>query len=77
MKSIGQLMKELGLRPDAPQSTAEALIKNLVKAANQAPPRPRPAEQLSFDFSKAEDSQAALDTSSRSQAPGSGSAESA
>lgn len=64
MKSVGQIMEELGFKKDAPDSVKRALIKNLVAAANSANPRNpieapqeepkvQPGEQLSFNFGDA------------------------
>ncbi|MBX2995608.1 MAG: hypothetical protein KF681_12325 [Bdellovibrionaceae bacterium] len=61
MKKVGDLMKDMGFREDAPQSLKEAFIKNLIKAATGAEvqtPSEKNAErtkkwmdaQLSFDF---------------------------
>lgn len=33
MKRVGNLMQEMGFRPEAPQATKEAFIKHLLRAA--------------------------------------------
>jgi hypothetical protein len=60
MRSIGELMKDMGFNKDAPIDTQKAFIRHLIRAANEnsngreitapAPPVQAPAEaQLSFD----------------------------
>ena len=63
MRSIGELMKEMGFNKDAPLDTQKAFIRHLIKAANEssairektiALPEAKPAPvssegQLSFD----------------------------
>ena len=63
MRSIGELMKDMGFNKDAPIDTQKAFIRHLIKAANEnqrnvapieaassAPHSQAPAEaQLSFD----------------------------
>ena len=34
MKKVGELMQELGFRPEASEAVAKAFIKNLVREAN-------------------------------------------
>lgn len=58
MKKVGDIMRELGFRDDAPQSLKEAFIKNLIKSAYgveiETPSEKRhEALQLSFDFFQA------------------------
>ena len=36
MKSVGEILKELGFNKDAPRETHIAFLKHLAKAANQA-----------------------------------------
>lgn len=68
MKKIGDLMKDLGFKQDAPDSVKEAFIKHLIKAStgvNTMTPSEKKVvkespnvtslkfpEQLSFDFLK-------------------------
>lgn len=59
MRSIGDLMKEMGFNKDAPMETQKAFIRHLIRAANEtsrtpatpieAVSQPVLAEQLSFD----------------------------
>ena len=63
MKSVKQLMSELGFKPGANEDVAKAFLKNLNNAINESkrpePMKPRQdlrlkksaPEQLSFDFS--------------------------
>ena len=59
MKSIGELMKELGFNPEGSESVQRAFIKNLIQAANESRVQPTPIHvgqpkpiQLEFDFSE-------------------------
>jgi hypothetical protein len=60
MRSIGELMKDMGFNKDAPVETQKAFIRHLIRAANEtsrAPAMPVAAQvkpataeaQLSFD----------------------------
>ena len=42
MRSIGDLMKELGFNPESSENTQKAFIKNLIKAAADVAPSPTP-----------------------------------
>jgi hypothetical protein len=65
MKSLNEIMQELGFNKDAPMSAQKAFIKNLVQSANASMPRPeaevvtpkrgrqeKNLDQLEFDLSK-------------------------
>ena len=58
MKKVGDLMAELGFKPEGSDSVKRAFIENLVRTANEnsrprsvAPEKPKAENQLSFDFS--------------------------
>ena len=56
MKSLGELMKEMGFNKDAPIETQKAFFRHLINAANGAqfnrkpPDQRRASEQLSFNL---------------------------
>lgn len=58
MKSVGDIMKEMGFNKDAPVETQKAFIKHLIKQATGAnvqniPEKTKPSEkseQLEFDL---------------------------
>ena len=58
MRSMGELMRELGFNKDAPEESQKAFIRHLIKAAAETnPPPEKPSDhcpdepqQLSFDF---------------------------
>ncbi len=54
MRSIGDLMKELGFNPDSSVDVQKAFIKNLVKQAEQTAPTPTPIH-VGVPMPKAED----------------------
>ncbi len=60
MKKAGDILKEMGFRPDASEAVKEAFIRHLIKAATgievlpcpeERRQKPRP-QQLAFDFSE-------------------------
>ncbi len=50
MKKVGDLMAELGFRPEGSESVKRAFIENLVRAAAAPAKKERKEEQLSFDL---------------------------
>lgn len=54
MRRVADILKDLGFNKEAPKTTQEAFVRNLIRAANGLSPEPPPpqnvvAEQLSFD----------------------------
>lgn len=64
MKSVGELMQELGFNKNSSLDVQKAFVKNLIQAAAEAAPAPTPIHvgqpkpaplQLEFDFNQPED----------------------
>lgn len=58
MRRVGDLMRELGFNPEAPEGAQKAFVRHLVRAANEVSSgnssqileQSKPEDQLSFDL---------------------------